>query len=961
MTANFYRAFEDRYRGSRELIKERLQAYLPFIQPLYELYPAAPAVDLGCGRGEWLEILVEAGFSPIGVDLDEGMLDACHDLSLPVYKGEAIEYLVSLADNSQAVVSALHVVEHINFENLKFLVSEALRVLKPGGLLILETPNPENIVVATCNFYLDPTHQRPIPPALLSFVPEYYGFKRVKTIRLQESRELAQRDTLSLQDVFQGASPDYAVVAQKIADPAVMMATAAAFDREYGLTIETLSSRYDNTTQLQIQHAETKAQQAETKAQQAETKAQQAELQISALRERYEKLGQAFESRLQQIENRVRAVESKGIKTTLKKLRNKILRPLLLMADRFLQPHRYLKQRISFWLFRKFPNIHIGLRLLRQQQVIMAKNAQHTMGEQNLREMPAALSDPDLANLELPVNFESESSPLFDNSRDSETLEPVFELGQMRLSNTSVCFVVPIHENDRTSLECTVQSVLRQTDPAWEIILVAPRHLQVMAEEWLDIDWRIRRLVSPAESDEIQNTLQATIQATAQFMGILTQGDIVDDDLLKRIGQKVRVAPLSDVIYTDEICHLGNSLFGEPFYKPDWSPEHQCSVNMLGRFLAIRKSLLLNLRLSGSGAPEAREYEFALAVTRQARHIAHIDDALYIRHVTSQVRLGGFFPSTALDNARGVLERHLQEENPEVRVVAQPDSGSLHVRWPIQQNFPVTLLILTGMQKREVSGRGEVILATNFVRSIIEKSTFTGYRIIVVDDGFVPDDLQALLHAHGHTTHTYPKEATFSFARKANFATSLVTSGIAILLNDDLEVISNDWIEALASQVARPAIGAAGGKLLFVDGTLQHAGIALGFNGAAGHMFHRTVPDGQEYAGFASIERNYSAVTGAVLAYRKEVFDELGGFDERFQTDYNDLDFCLKCVKHGYRVVYTPAAMLCHFHNSSFKRRNDKESERKAFLDRWKQVVDRDPYFSKHFQTKSHDLPLLPC
>ena len=215
MSDGFYRAFEERYRGSRELIKGRLVAYRPFVEPLLEVYPSATALDLGCGRGEWLELLVESGFKPIGVDLDKGMLEACLERGLPVEQGDALAYLSALPDESQAVVSAFHVVEHITFDQLGTLVAETLRVLMPGGLLIMETPNPENIVVATRNFYLDPTHQRPIPPMLLAFVAEYAGFARVKTLRLQESKELVNKGDVSLQDVFAGVSPDYAVVAQK--------------------------------------------------------------------------------------------------------------------------------------------------------------------------------------------------------------------------------------------------------------------------------------------------------------------------------------------------------------------------------------------------------------------------------------------------------------------------------------------------------------------------------------------------------------------------------------------------------------------------------------------------------------------------------------------------------------------------------------------------------------------------
>jgi O-antigen chain-terminating methyltransferase len=277
MSDGFYRAFEDRHRGSRELIKSRLSVYNLFVQPLLEGGGEAKAVDLGCGRGEWLELITGLGFDAVGVDLDQDMLEACHELGLKVEKGDALSFLAALPDESQSIVSAFHVVEHVTFEQLQILVSQALRVLKPGGLLIMETPNPENIVVATRNFYLDPTHQRPIPPELLSFLPEYYGFARTKILRLQESKEVAQRTELTLQDVLGGASPDYAVVAQTAAAANVVSLLDFPFLLEYGLSLESLTARYQDQLSARLWQAETKAQQAETKAQHAETKAQHAE------------------------------------------------------------------------------------------------------------------------------------------------------------------------------------------------------------------------------------------------------------------------------------------------------------------------------------------------------------------------------------------------------------------------------------------------------------------------------------------------------------------------------------------------------------------------------------------------------------------------------------------------------------------------------------------------------------
>ncbi|MDF3095873.1 methyltransferase domain-containing protein [Burkholderia anthinoferrum] len=253
---SFYRAFEDQHRGSRELIKSRLAKYRPFIAPLATLYPGGKAFDLGCGRGEWLELMGESGFAAIGVDLDGDMLEACRERGLSVFQGDAIEYLAALDANSHALVSAFHVVEHVSFEQVRRIVSEALRVLKPGGLLILETPNPENIVVAGCNFYLDPSHVRPIPSELLSFVGEYAGFARVKRIRLQESPALQEEGARAhLMDVLGGVSPDYAIVAQKSCGEADAAFFDAAFDADYGLSLAELAARFEAGAARAHEHA----------------------------------------------------------------------------------------------------------------------------------------------------------------------------------------------------------------------------------------------------------------------------------------------------------------------------------------------------------------------------------------------------------------------------------------------------------------------------------------------------------------------------------------------------------------------------------------------------------------------------------------------------------------------------------------------------------------------------------
>ena len=246
----FYRAFEDRFRGSRELICSRLKIYLPFIEPLKSIEPRPAAVDLGCGRGEWLELLRDNGFEAQGVDLDKGMLAACVKNRLRVVKGDAILFLHELADESQAIISGFHIGEHLPFAQLQSLVHEAFRVLKPGGLLILETPNPENILVSSLSFYVDPTHRNPLPPELLSFLPEYYGFERVKAIRLQENPEVRQSQSASLALVLGAVSPDYAVVAQKGAEAHILALFDAPFAEQFGVSFDQLVTRFDQRANL---------------------------------------------------------------------------------------------------------------------------------------------------------------------------------------------------------------------------------------------------------------------------------------------------------------------------------------------------------------------------------------------------------------------------------------------------------------------------------------------------------------------------------------------------------------------------------------------------------------------------------------------------------------------------------------------------------------------------------------
>lgn len=249
----FYRAFEDRERGSRELILGRLDIYRPLLEDLVGRFPQGRALDVGCGRGEWLQLLESVGFQGLGVDLDAGMLDACLAAGLSVEQGDALQWLAAQPDSSLALISAFHVVEHIPFAMVQQLVAQAHRVLLPGGVLIMETPNPENLSVGAHTFYLDPSHERPLPPGLLKFVPEFVGFERSWVWRLQESELLRQAEHPTVANVLLAVSPDYAVIARKTAEQD-MTVFDQLLDEPRGRDLELACGQYDAQHLQQHQH-----------------------------------------------------------------------------------------------------------------------------------------------------------------------------------------------------------------------------------------------------------------------------------------------------------------------------------------------------------------------------------------------------------------------------------------------------------------------------------------------------------------------------------------------------------------------------------------------------------------------------------------------------------------------------------------------------------------------------------
>lgn len=220
-----YVDFENHFRGAEALIRARVMPYVTWMRDAGAGTPDAPIVDIGCGRGEWLTLLRDEGLVGKGVDLNRAFLATGRAAGLDVQEGDAIDVLRGMPEGSAGALTSMHLVEHLPFEGVVALIDEALRVLRPGGLLLLETPNPENLDVATINFYLDPTHRNPIPPDVLTWLVRVRGFTDVRIERLHHERELTAPPLLpdthegaaSINDLLARrlAAPDYAVVARR--------------------------------------------------------------------------------------------------------------------------------------------------------------------------------------------------------------------------------------------------------------------------------------------------------------------------------------------------------------------------------------------------------------------------------------------------------------------------------------------------------------------------------------------------------------------------------------------------------------------------------------------------------------------------------------------------------------------------------------------------------------------------
>ncbi|MGZ5503860.1 MAG: glycosyltransferase family 2 protein, partial [Chthoniobacterales bacterium] len=400
-------------------------------------------------------------------------------------------------------------------------------------------------------------------------------------------------------------------------------------------------------------------------------------------------------------------------------------------------------------------------------------------------------------------------------------------------------------------------------------------------------------------------------------------------------------------IYSDEdkITEAG---LDAPFLKPDWSPDFFLSYNYLCHFTIFRRSLVEQVGGFRSEFDGAQDYDLFLRIIERTQRIHHIPRVLYHwrRTATSTADNIRRKPE-ALEAGRKAIHEHLQRGGESGYVAIDWRTHGYWVKREIKHARKISIIIGT---------RDRIPLLSRCIETLVAKTSYREYEIVIVDNDSASDEAR---HYFMHTLHRVLRyDGPFNFSAMNNFAVEQTDSPWLLFLNNDVEVIEKEWLTAMVEHVQRPEVGAVGARLLYPNETIQHAGVVMGVGGIAEHAFKNFGAEDPGVCRQLQVTRNYSAVTGACLLTRREVFDEVGGFDEaQLPVTFSDVDLCLKMRRAGYLIVYTPFAKLIH-HESATRHRSAEPRESDVIRQRWGDVLARDPYYNPNLSRAAADFSL---
>jgi GT2 family glycosyltransferase len=522
--------------------------------------------------------------------------------------------------------------------------------------------------------------------------------------------------------------------------------------------------------------------------------------------------------------------------------------------------------------------------------------------------------------------------------------------------------LMPVYETPEEFLREAIESVLGQAYPHWELCIsddASPSpHVREILEEYARDDDRIKLVFRETNGHIAANSNSALALASGEFVALLDHDDLLSVDALFENALAVNARPDVDVIYSDEDKVDEDGRRRDPYFKPDWSPESLLARNYVSHLGVYRRTLLEELGGFRLGFEGSQDYDLILRATEQTDRVAHVPRVLYHwRSHSASTAETREQKGYAYDAAVRALEEALQRRGEPARVQTHDDTPGIYtIRYAIRAPGRVSVIVPTRDHGEDV----ELCL-----RGLFERSTYQDLEVILLDNGSTD---QASLRTFGRWLEREPQrvklipyDVPFNFSRINNHAVTHATGAYLLFLNNDTEAIAPDWIEAMVEQAQRPAIGAVGAKLLYDDGTVQHGGVIVGLGGVAGHSHKHYPGDAPGYFYTLQTTTNYSAVTAACLMVRRDVFDEVGGFDEQLAIAFNDVDLCLRIQAAGYRNVYLPHAVLYH-HESKSRGYEDTPEKMARFLaeqrlmrERWRTGEADDPHYNPNLTLVTED------
>ena len=527
-------------------------------------------------------------------------------------------------------------------------------------------------------------------------------------------------------------------------------------------------------------------------------------------------------------------------------------------------------------------------------------------------------------------------------------------------TNPLISIVMPVYRTPGSILMKAILSVTAQSYPKWELCIAddgsESSEVQEILERYAQQEPRIKIKYLKARSGIALCTNAALELASGDFIALLDHDDELAEDALFYVVEALNRQPELDILYSDEDKIDEHGRRYDPFFKPNWSPDLILSENYIAHLLVCRRELLIQAGAFRPGFDGSQDHDLVLRLAEKSDGIFHIPRILYHWRATASSTASVSTQKTyAAEAARRAIEEHLERRAIAGKVVPGCFQGRWRVRYALNGEPAASLIIASG---------GKVdILRTN-LESVFDKTEYRNFEVVVIDNS-KKDKIEKLV-----TTWPNParplryidwRDKDFNYAAINNEAARRCNSPILLFLNDDTSVITGGWITAMVEMAVRPEVGAVGAKLLYPNGRIQHAGVVMGIFGNCGHAFKGLEGDTHHYFDFPDVIRNVSAVTGACLMTRADVFHQVGGFNETtFAVAFNDIDLCLKIREKGYRVIYTPHALLYH-HEAFSKTVKDlipDSNEVKAMQAKWKAVIETDPYYNENLTRNAEDYSL---